>query len=208
LAENPADKKIHEMARAKTHAFNTLMQTLEGRDYQQKHFSVGIKQMHKRLDDSAKFYSEFTAKMRRIIVNNAPKEYHVQLNELMDMANSSVREVSDKVSTEAFLYERVLDLECALIREKLDGLNLINECKAAYELMEGNFRQVFPVVQNKVLLEQVFVFCLNVFHVTWQHRVTDYNHTTGQTPSDARSHRGGLQVCPGEARHEPRAGVS
>jgi hypothetical protein len=78
------------------------------------------------------------------------------------MANSSVREVTDKVTTEAFLYERVLDLECALIREKLDGVNLINECKAAYELMHGNFKQVFPVVQNKVLLEQVCVWCLFV----------------------------------------------
>jgi hypothetical protein len=138
------------------------MQTLEGREYQQKHFSVGIKQMHKRLDDSSKFYSEFTTKMRRIIANTAPKEYHAQLNQLMDMANSSVREVTDKVTTEAFLYERVLDLECALIREKLDGVNLINECKASYELMQGNFRQVFPVVQNKVLLEQVCVLCLFV----------------------------------------------
>jgi hypothetical protein len=201
LAENPADKKIHEMARAKTHAFNTLMQTLEGRDYQQKHFSVGIKQMHKRLDDSAKFYSEFTAKMRRIIVNNAPKEYHVQLNELMDMANSSVREVSDKVSTEAFLYERVLDLECALIREKLDGLNLINECKAAYELMEGNFRQVFPVVQNKVLLEQVFVFCLLVyeclFWLTWRFTTTPQVkllQTLVLTEADSKSVQGKLDT--------------
>lgn len=150
------------MARAQVHDFNVLIQTLQGRTFQKEHFAKAIKILHERLKVAAKYYKDYTKKMHEHIAIKAPEESQAHLSKLLDMVHAHTMDVNQQVSAEALLSERVLNLEHALVEEKVKSYNLTNECNATLELLGGTFKTVYPVIQNRVLLEQVnaLVWCV------------------------------------------------
>lgn len=165
LAKLESAQKFHDMARVDhndmevtpvtTYKFNDLLLKISGKQFQREHFSACIKAMNKRINDLTRQFRASVEYVKDAVFSRTPAEYRKTLLMLVEWVYAHTVATSNQISIEGFQCERILELEAAVLQEKLENLSLMNEIGHLRKVVKGNLGDVYPLVENWVLSEKV-----------------------------------------------------